>query len=74
MKQKGKFSKVIVLSVICANIIFTATVLWVFLRTSAEPSTLVMSWFGFTTAELWSLASIKKTKEKNNINGGNCDG
>ncbi len=72
MKQKGKFSKVIVLSVICANIIFTATVLWVFLRTSAEPSTLVMSWFGFTTAELWSLASIKKTKE-NNKNGGEAN-
>ena len=71
--KKGRFSKAIVLSVICANIIFTAAVLWVFLRTSAEPSTLVMSWFGFTTAELWSLASIKKTKE-NNKNGGNCDG
>ena len=72
MKQKGNFSKAIVLSVICANIIFSSAVMYIFLRTSAEPSTLVMSWFGFTTAELWSLASIKKTKE-NNKNGGEAN-
>lgn len=69
MKQKGNFSKAIVLLVICSNVIFTSMVLYIFLRTSSEPSSLVMSWFGFTTAELWSLASIKKTKE-NNKNGG----
>ena len=74
MKQKGNFSKAIVLLVICSNVIFTSMVLYIFLRTSSEPSSLVMSWFGFTTAELWSLATIKKTKEKNNINGGDSDG
>ena len=72
-KKNGTFSKGVILSIILANIIFTATVLWVFLKTSAEPTTLVVSWFSFTTVELWSLASIKKTKE-NNRNGGNSDG
>ena len=63
--KKGIFSKLIVLSIILANVIFTMTVLRIFLRTSTEPSTLVMSWFGFTTAELWSLAKIKTVKENN---------
>jgi hypothetical protein len=72
-KKGGTFSKGIIISIILANIIFTSAVLWVFLKTSAEPSTLVVSWFSFTTVELWSLASIKKTKE-NNRNGGNSDG
>lgn len=71
--KKGIFSKIIVLGVIVANVIFTAAVLKIFLTTSAEPSTLIMSWFGFTTVEVWSLASIKKAKEKNK-DGGNYDG
>jgi hypothetical protein len=70
-KKKGVFSKGIIILIILANIIFTSAVLWVFLKTSVEPSTLIMSWFSFTTVELWSLASIKKVKEKN---GGNEDG
>lgn len=61
-KKKGNFSKFIVGFVVAANIIFTASVLWVFLKTSAEPTTLIGSWFAFTTVELWSLASIKKQK------------
>ena len=60
--KKGNFSKLVVGLVIVANTIFTASVLWVFLKTSAEPSTLIGSWFAFTTVELWSLASIKKQK------------
>lgn len=60
--KKGNFSKFIVGFVIAANIIFTISVLWVFLKTSVEPSTLIGSWFAFTTVELWSLASIKKQK------------
>ena len=63
--EKSNFSKGVVLFVIIANILFTVAVLSAFIVTQTEPSTLIMSWFGFTTAELWSLASIKKTKEKN---------
>lgn len=63
--KKGLFSKIIVGFIIVANIIFTIAVLGVFLNTQVEPSTLIMSWFSFTTVELWSLASIKKTKTRN---------
>lgn len=60
--KKGAFSKLIVMFVIIANVLFTASVLFIFLRTSAEPITLIGSWFAFTTVELWQLATIKKRK------------
>lgn len=61
--KKGMFSKLIVAFVILANVVFTGTVLFVFLRTGGEPITLIGSWFAFTTVELWQLATIKKKKE-----------
>ena len=61
-KVKGKFSKLIISTVIILNILFTAAVLYVFLKTSAEPAALVVAWFGWTTGELWILAGIKKKK------------
>lgn len=63
-KKSGIFSKVIVGLVIGLNVVFTAVVLTVFLKTANEPSSLVAAWFSFTTVELWSLAGIKKAKEK----------
>ena len=57
------FSKPIVVLIILINVIFAAAVLYVFLRTGSEPSTLVGAWFAFTTGELWLLATIKKKKE-----------
>ncbi len=63
--KKGYFSKIIVAIIVMLNIIFSAAVLYVFLRTSSEPSTLIGCWFAFTTTELWALASIKKSKIKN---------
>lgn len=66
-KKKSGFSKGIVAFIIAANIIFTAAVFYVFLKTSNEPTALIGAWFGFTTVELWQLATIKKKKvEKNN--------
>ena len=70
-KKKSLFSKIVVLSVIALNVIFTITVLNVFLETSNEPTSLVVAWFSFTTVELWSLAGIKKAKEKKE-NGYDC--
>ena len=61
-KQEGKFSKKIVALVIFLNVFFTAAVLYVFLRVGSEPTTLIISWFAFTTGELWMLSSIKKKK------------
>ena len=63
-KNKGNFSKKVVISVIILNILFTLAVMYLFLQTGNEPMTLVGGWFSFTTIELWSLASIKKKKEE----------
>lgn len=59
-----KYSKVIVALVVGLNVAFAAAVLYVFLRTGAEPAALVGAWFAFTTAELWQLAAIRKLKLK----------
>ena len=63
-KKKSLFSKFIVSFVIALNVMFTLAVLIIFLKTSTEPSSLIVAWFSFTTVELWSLAGIKKAKEK----------
>lgn len=60
--KKRDFSKAVVTLVILLNAAFTAAVLYVFLKTGSEPSTLITAWFGFTTGELWLLAGIKKKK------------
>lgn len=62
--KKYNFSKALIILIVLLNIIFTAAVLIVFAKTSAEPTALVGCWFAFTTTELWALASIKKTKIK----------
>lgn len=67
-KTNSFFSKFIVSAVITLNVIFTIAVLIVFLRTSTEPSSLIVAWFSFTTVELWSLAGIKKAKERKGDN------
>lgn len=61
-KGKGQYSKALVTLIILMNVIFTIAVFFVFARTGSEPSTLIATWFSFTTVELWSLARIKKKK------------
>lgn len=61
-KKKNSFSKFIVVFVIAINVLFTTAVLWIFLKTASEPAVLIGAWFGFTTVELWQLATIKKKK------------
>lgn len=67
-KRKSLFSKIIVSLVIGLNVAFTAAVLIIFTKTMSEPSGLIIAWFSFTTVELWSLAGIKKAKEKKESN------
>ena len=62
MAHKGNFSKFLVWFIILLNIVFTAAVLFVFWHTGAEPSTLVVSWFAFTSSELIATAFIKGKK------------
>lgn len=61
-KKEGQYSKALETLIILLNIIFTIAVFVVFERTGSEPSTLIATWFSFTTVELWSLARIKKKK------------
>jgi threonine/homoserine efflux transporter RhtA len=65
----NKFSKKIVALVVALNAIFTGVVLYVFLRTGSEPTTLIGCWFAFTTGELWMLANIRKAKLRGGDNG-----
>ena len=62
--MQQRFSKKIVALVILLNTVFTGAVLFLFLRTGNEPSTLIGCWFGFTTVELWSLSKITREKVK----------
>ena len=59
-----KFSKAIVILIILLNIAFTLAVLYIFLKTGLEPTSLVIAWFAFTTGELWALSKIKREEEK----------
>ena len=62
--KKGQFSKIIVTTVLILNVIFTITVLFVFWHTGTEPTSLIVSWYGFTTGELSLVGFIKKQKIK----------
>ncbi len=64
-----RFSKRIVALVILLNVGFTGVVLYLFLRTGSEPTTLIGCWFGFTTVELWSLSQITKEKVRTERRG-----
>lgn len=74
MKQKGKYSKGIVLLVIILNALFASAVLYAFIRVGGEPTTLIISWFGFTTGELWLLAGIKNKKNNKKSNHNDTEG
>ena len=55
-----RFSKKVVRWIIILNALFVVATLIVFWHTESEPSTLIASWFAFTTGELWALAGIKR--------------
>lgn len=58
------FSKKIVKIVISLNVIFVICTFYLCSGDHIVPDSLIVTWFGFTTGELWLLAGIKKTKEK----------
>lgn len=65
-----RFSKKVVRWVILLNAVFVVAVLAIYWHTGSEPSTLIASWFAFTTGELWALAGIKKEETRQ---GGDSD-
>lgn len=64
--KNTKYSKLLIGVIVALNIIFTAAVLIIFLKTGSEPSILTGSWFAFTGTELWNMCSIKKKEIENN--------
>lgn len=70
MKKKKKFhlSKWVIPFVIISLFTFTGLAIYLQFVTQVELSaTLITCFFAFCTGELWMLASIKKTKIKNNF-------
>lgn len=65
-KKKGDYSKRIVALILVVALLFSASVLLIFLRTGAEPATLVSCFFAGVIGELWLLAGIKKKKIRAN--------
>jgi len=61
---ENKFSKKVVRWIIMLNALFVVAVLFLYWHTGSEPSTLIASWFAFTTGELWALAGIKREETK----------
>ena len=79
MKKKRSTRKWVIPLVIGSIFIFTAIAIWLQYATSTElSSTLITCFYGFCGGELWLLASITKTKTKNdnseNINTDNSEG
>lgn len=62
--HKGLFSRLIVLLCIALAIGYTAICLMMQWRTGVQPEPqLTVVFFGFITAELWSLSKIKRNKD-----------
>lgn len=65
-----KFSKWIVALVILLNVTFTGAVLYLCLKSSIVPDSLIVAWFAFTTGELWLLSGITREKVRTNADSG----
>ena len=66
-----KFSKWIVALVILLNVTFTGAVLYLCLKSSIVPDSLIVAWFAFTTGELWLLSGITREKVRKDADYGN---
>jgi len=53
--------------IVALVVVFTAAVLYAFLRVGSEPTALIAAFFSFTTGELWLLAGIKKAKLRHRV-------
>lgn len=65
-KKKGRFMKGIIITVMLFLFLFTLTCLYITYKTSTEPSTLIVSVFGFCGLECGILGMIKKSKDGGN--------
>ena len=60
--KKGKFSKIMVICVTIALLIFTGAVFLTALPGAYIPDALIYCFFGAALGEYWALAFVKKTK------------
>ena len=79
VKKKRSTRKWVIPLVITSIFTFTGIAIWLQYATSTElSSTLITCFYGFCGGELWLLASITKTKTKNdnseNINTDDSEG
>lgn len=63
-RRKAKFSKIVVAALLCAVAAFTVAVLILFFYTGSEPSTLIVSFFGFAGGEAGVLGLIRHSDNK----------
>jgi len=56
------YSKILIIVIIALNVLYAIGTLLVFYKTGSEPTVLTTAFYGFTTVELWQLATIKKHK------------
>lgn len=63
-RRKAKFSKRVVCWLLAAVALFTAAVLLIFLVTGMEPSTLIVSFFGFAGGEAGVLGMLKHSDNR----------
>ena len=68
-KISGQFMNRVVVTLILVAFIFTVIMIIVFVRTGAEPSTLIEKVFGFLSVEGGALALIKSVKTVTKSNG-----
>lgn len=67
-KKKGRFMKNIIISVFLFLFIFVGVILYIFLKTGSEPSTLIGCVFGILGLEFGVLSKIKTTKKRSEDN------
>ena len=60
--KKGKFSKVMVVCVTVALLVFTVAVFFTAMLGAYIPDALIYCFFGAALGEYWALAFVKKTK------------
>ncbi|MGP1562999.1 hypothetical protein [Filifactor alocis] len=61
-KKEEDFSKKWVRRLLLFTVLFVIVILILFWKTGNEPSVLIGSVFAMITGELWSMATIKKSK------------
>lgn len=69
-KKEEDFSKKWIRRLLLFTVLFVVVILVLFWKTGNEPSVLIGSVFAMITGELWSMATIKKSKieRENNYN------